>query len=115
VPRIFPEYKRSTEYALFGVVFHIVIVVIPLLLSGGTGEAGKTVGWFVLIFDFPLTLLEVNIRTIEHIVVTSTLGYILYYTLGGTFLYAWGGWAVGHLTEAFLGWRLKSEDSSSHR
>ena len=99
--RIFPEYKRSTVYAMIGAVFHFVIVVVPLLLSGGTGEAGKTVGWIVLFFDFPLMILEVNIRILEHLVVSSTMGAILYYSLGGTVLYALGGWVVGYLTVVF--------------
>ncbi|MGD9853037.1 MAG: hypothetical protein AB7T38_17450 [Nitrospirales bacterium] len=98
--RIFPEYKRSTVYALTGVVFHLVVVVIPLLLSGGTGEAGKSAGLIALFFDFPLTILEISFRTIEHLVVTSTMGYLLYYSLGGSLLYALGGWILGFLMDS---------------
>ena len=105
--RIFPEYKRSTVYALAGVVFHLVVVVIPLLLSGGTGEAGKTVGWMVLFFDFPLTILEISFRTIEHFVVTSTMGAILYYSLGGTMFYALGGWILGFFMDSLSRGRLR--------
>jgi hypothetical protein len=99
--KLLPQYKRSTVYALIGVVFHFVVVVVPLLVSGGTGEAGKGAGWIALIFDFPLTLLELNILAIEHLVVTSTMGYILYYTLGGSLLYGLVGWLIGYVTDTF--------------
>lgn len=105
--KLLPEYKRSTVYALIGMAFHFVVVVVPLLLSGGTGKFAYAHGHLLLFLDFPLTLLEVNIRTIEHFVVTSTRGYILYYSFGGTLLYALGGWVIGYWTEAFLRWRLR--------
>ncbi len=102
MPRLFPEYKRSTVYAMVGLVFHLVVVVLPLIFLGFGAEWVNGVGWLTLLFDFPLTLLEVNIQTLEHLVVTSTIGYVLYYSLGGTILYALGGWVMGYLTDAFL-------------
>jgi hypothetical protein len=113
--KLLPEYKRSTVYALIGVAFHFVVVVVPLLLSGGTGEAGKRAGWIALFFDFPLTLLEVNIRTIEHFVVTSTSGAILYYSFGGTLLYALGGWIIGYWTDKYSQRRLKKMGTEQDR
>ena len=104
--KLLPEYKRSTVYAMLGALFHLVVVVLPLILFGLGADWAKGVGWLTLFFDFPLTLLEVNIPTIEHLVVTSTMGYILYYSLGGTLLYALGGCVMGYLTDAFR-WRLR--------
>ena len=102
MPRIFPEYKRSTEYALFGAVFHVVVVVIPLLLSGGTGEAGKTVGWFVIIFDFPLlfTLNTTLPNILKHFI--DSMGFIWFFSLCGTLLYALGGWLIGYAWDKYL-------------
>ncbi|WP_447962431.1 hypothetical protein [Nitrospira sp. Ecomares 2.1] len=99
--KILPEYNRSITYALIGMAFHFVVVVLPLIIHGLGTEGVEGVGWLTLLFDFPLTLLEVNFGILEHLVVTSTIGYILYYSLGGTVLYALGGWVVGFLRDAF--------------
>ena len=58
MPRIFPEYKRSTVVRpVIGAVFHVVIVVTSFcILSGGTGEAGKTVGWLETLLKFMFIL-----------------------------------------------------------
>lgn len=108
MPRIFPEYKRSTEYALLGAVFHVVIVVIPLLLSGGTGEAGKTVGWFVIILDFPLMF-------ILNTALPNALGFIWYFSLCGTLLYALGGWLIGYITDKYSQRRLNKTENDQNR
>ena len=89
-------------YALIGVVFHVMVVVIPLLLSGGTGEAGKTVGWFVIIFDFPLlfTLSTTLPNIIKQFI--DSMGFIWFFSLWGTLLYALGGWLIGYAWDKYL-------------
>jgi len=108
--KLLSSYRQSTIYAMIGGVFHFVVVVLPLIFLGLGAEWAKGVGWLTLFFDFPLTLLEVNIRTLEHLVVTSTMGYILYYSLGGTLLYALGGWVLGYLTDVTLRCRLRKSE-----
>jgi len=98
---------------MVGAAFHFVVVVLPLIFLGLGAEWAKGVGWLTLFFDFPLTLLEVNIRALERLVVTSQMGYILYYSLGGTFIYALGGWVIGNLTDGFLRSRLRKSEGCS--
>ena len=33
--KLLPQYKRSTVYALIGALFHLVVLVIPLIITGG--------------------------------------------------------------------------------
>lgn len=100
-------------YALIGMAFHFVVVVIPLIFHGLGAGWVKGVGWLTLFIDFPLTLFEVNIGALEHLVVTSTIGYILYYSTGGTLLYGLGGWVMGLLRDAFLRRGFRKSDGCS--
>ena len=96
--KLLPQYKRSTVYALIGAIFHFVVVVLPLLIMG-LGGLAKGYGWLVYFFDFPLVLLDGYIRALRSFVYASKIGYVLYYSVCGTVLYALLGWLAGYLKD----------------
>ncbi len=99
MPRIFPEYKRSTVYALIGAVFHVVIVVLPLIITGGKV---KFIGYMLLWLDFPLFLPLVTTppNTIKFFM--DSMGTIWYFSLFGTLFYVLGGWLIGYARDKYL-------------
>jgi hypothetical protein len=102
--KLLPQYKRSTVYALIGVVFHFVIVVVPLILFVGIFEQRdiqRAFGYLLLFLDFPLIILETKNPVVESFVFSSKLGLLIYYSFGGTVLYALGGWFIGYVTEKY--------------
>jgi hypothetical protein len=98
VPRIFPEYKRETVYAMVGAVFHVVVLVLPLIITGGKV---KFIGYLFLWFDFPLFLLGLfipeSLRFIFH-----WMSETLWLSLLGTIMYAFGGWFIGRSRDRYL-------------
>ena len=89
--KLFPKYKRSTIYAIVGETFHVLVVVLPSIITAGKL---KIIGYLFLFFDFPLFLLGLFIP--------ESLGFIFkwinetsWLSLIGTFMYALGGWFIG--------------------
>ena len=88
---LFPKYKRPTIYAMVGATFHVLVVVLPSLITAGEL---KIIGYLFLFFDFPLFFVGLFIP--------ESLGFIFkwmsettWLTLMGTFMYAFGGWFIG--------------------
>ena len=84
--RIFPEYKRSTFYALIGALFHLVVLVLPVIITAGKV---KLIYYMFIWFDFPLFLLGSfipdSLRFIFHWMSETAWLCIL-----GTIMYALG-------------------------
>lgn len=106
--RIFPEYKRSTVYALIGGVFHVVIVVIPFsfLMMSEDGYGGKLIEmyvyfvWFVLYLPF-LFLFSTILQYFPQIGAPGTANNFIFFAIVGTLLYTLSGWFIGYLTEKY--------------
>ena len=114
VTRIFPEYKRSTVYALIGAVFHFVVVVLPFSFFemysalSGKGYGGKLIEiyfYFVfLIVYFPFQILN-SIFSISEILIQIGIpglrSQYIFLAIAGTLFYTLSGWLIGYLTEKY--------------
>jgi len=79
----------ATTFALF----HIVVVAIPVLTSGGSGEAQA---FTAAIFDLPIFwLLGLFPAGREVLYGSSQSTYILVFSVGGTLMYAVLGALIG--------------------
>lgn len=108
--KLLPQYKRSTVYALIGVIFHFVVVVLPMIIFVGFVEQRaiqRVLGYWVYLVDFPLIFIETKVRAILSSIFSPKVALILFFSLPGTFLYLLVGWFVGNVTDKFLQWRLK--------
>jgi ABC-type glycerol-3-phosphate transport system permease component len=85
--------------ALF-VLFHSVVVLVPVVASGGHGERQ---GLTVALFDAPLVVLAeiFEDRTVHH---HNLARYILLVAVGGTLLYACCGALVGYVIDRIRQW-----------
>jgi hypothetical protein len=84
--------------AAISVLFHIIVVTVPVVLSGGSGE---TQAFITAIFDFPIFwLLELFPGGRGVLYGSSPSTYILVFGLGGTLMYATAG--------ALLGWAIST-------
>ncbi len=113
MPRIFPEYKRSTVYAMIGAMFHFIVVVLPFSLFelysllSGKGYGGKLIEVYVHFVFFvvylPFAFLNINLR---QLLANFDLSWQakLYITMaiGGTIFYTLSGWLIGYGTDKFL-------------
>jgi len=104
VARMFPEYKRSTVYAVIGAVLHFSLLTLTLFLEfmGLSGE--NPLGYLISIWGWPLFLLPDYVHAFK----TFSEFFMLYWYMGGTFLAAVEGWIVGYVVDTFLHWRLKN-------
>lgn len=109
---LFPEYKRSTVYALIGAVFHVVVVVIPFSflemysILSGNGYGGKLIElYFYFVFfvvDLPVTFLNLNLEQLLAIFDISGLSNLyIAMAIVGTILYALSGLLIGYLTDKY--------------
>jgi hypothetical protein len=79
----------ATIFALF----HIIVVVVPVLSSGGSGE---TQAFAATIFDLPIFwLLGLFPAGREVLYGASKFSYVLVFSVGGTLMYAVVGALVG--------------------
>jgi len=86
------------------VIFHLVVVVLPLALSGGSGEAQA---FATAVFDLPIFwLLGLFPEGRAVLYGSSPSTYVLVFSLGGTLAYA----AVG----ALLGWGIHAARRGMH-
>ena len=100
--RIFPDYKRSTIYAVVGGVVHFSLLSLTYTLEF-IGQGGENfLSWLVSFWNWPLLLIVFNIDLFK----IFNDYFILY--VGGTLLAAIEGWIVGAVIDAFLDWRLKN-------
>ncbi|HBP86355.1 MAG TPA: hypothetical protein PKK23_09805 [Nitrospirales bacterium] len=110
--KIFPMYKRSTAYALIGVLFHFVVVVLPLSffemysLLSGNGYGGKLIGiYFHFVFFvvyLPFVFLNLNLRQLlAKLDMSGETNLYIAMVIVGTILYALSGWLIGYLTDKF--------------
>ena len=77
-------------------LFHIIVVTIPVLLSGGSGESQA---FAAAVFDFPISWLLGLFPSGRGVLYgSSPLTYMLVFAVGGTLMYA----AIG----ALVGWGL---------
>lgn len=84
---VWPKYKTPIILATIGALFHIIFVAYPIVASGFNGEG---IGLWVALTDLPLVVIE---KTLDfHF--SHTID-ILYYSIGGTLMYALTGWAIG--------------------
>ena len=101
--RIFPEYKRSTVYAVILGILHFTLMLLIFIFEFmGVGGEKNPLGWLVGFWDLPIWALEsfVKLPTIFNGKFTIIIG--------GTFLAAVEGWIGGAVVDAFLNWRLKN-------
>jgi len=102
VARMFPEYKRSTVYALIGGALHFSLMTLMLIFEfmGLGGE--NALSWLVGFWDLPIWVLE------SFVQLPIIFSGIFTMVIGGTFLAAVEGWIVGYAIDTFLHWRLKN-------
>ena len=75
-------------------MFHIVVVAVPVLSSGGAGEAQA---FAAAIFDFPIVWLLERFAAGRAVLNGSSHAlYIFVFSVGGTLMYAAGGLVLGH-------------------
>jgi len=100
--------RRAMMIVAAGVLatFHIIVVAIPVLLSGGSGESQA---FAVAIFDFPISwLLAALLPSGRGVLYGSSPSiYMLVFAMGGTFMYAaigalvgWGMHVIGRVVRA---------------
>jgi hypothetical protein len=75
-------------------IFHVVVVVAPVLLSGGVGESQ---GFAVGIFDMPLVWLLLAVG--GGAILNGGHWYVIFFCVVGTAMYALGGAVVGSLVD----------------
>ena len=104
MPRIFPEYKRSTVYALIGGALHFSLLTLIFFLEfmGLGGE--NPLSWLVAYWDLPVILMPNYVYVLKIFSGFSKT----YLYVGGTFFAAVEGWIVGYVVETFLNWRFKN-------
>jgi len=79
--------------AVIFALFHIIVVAVPVLSSGGSGE---TQAFTAAIFDLPIFwLLGLFPAGREVLYGSSHTAYILVFSVGGTLMYAVVGALVG--------------------
>jgi hypothetical protein len=112
--KLFPEYKRSTVYALIGVAFHSVVVVLPFSLFemysalSGKGYGGKLIEiYFYFVFFivyFPFQILD-SIFSISEILIQIGIpglrSQYIFLAIAGTLFYTLSGWLIGYLTKKY--------------
>ena len=91
-----------TAAAIFA-LFHIVVVSVPVLLSGGSGEAQA---FSTAILDLPISWLLGLFPSGRAVLYgSSQVLYILVFGVGGTFMYAGIGaligWGIQIISRAF--------------
>jgi len=91
-------------------LFHIVIVVWTLVTSSGAGEGQA---FLVALLDFPLVALLQAIPGGGKILYNSQHGYVLFFSVVGTLMYAVVGYAIGALVRAVLA-RLSPADNKGY-
>ena len=94
--------KNSIGMIIGGAVMgllHIVLVVIPVVMSGGSGEnqAGR-----VLFFDFPLVWLMNRFEPSRAVLEGDVHWYVLTISVGGTLLHIGGGIVLGYVAARLL-------------
>ena len=89
--------SRSTLTIVMAAIFalfHIIVVAVPVLSSGGSGE---TQAFTAAIFDLPIFwLLGLFPAGRAVLYGSSHVAYMLVFGVGGTFMYAVVGALVGH-------------------
>jgi hypothetical protein len=114
--KLLPRYKRSTVYALIGVIFHFVVVVLPMIIFVGFVEhraIQRVIGYLMLVLDFPLFLpiwWEFPTPEFIKLLLEDSFGIICYFFVFGSLLYAIAGWSIGFITDSFLQWRKYKSD-----
>ena len=88
------EYKTPIILSAIATLFHLIFVVYPIIASNFNGEG---VGMWVYLTNFPLFFIQ---KTLDFDFSHPT--YILYYSIGGTLMYALTGWAIGWMWD-YLG------------
>jgi hypothetical protein len=102
---LLPKYKRATIYAMVGAIFHVLVVVLPLLITAGKV---KFIGYLFLIFDFPLFLVGLFIPESLRFIF-NWMSETTWLSLIGTFMYAFGGWFLGRARDGNMQRYKKSE------
>jgi hypothetical protein len=75
-------------------LFHVIVVTVPVLSSGGSGESQA---FAVAIFDLPICWLLGLFQAGRAVLYGSShSAYILAFGIGGTLMYAVVGALVGH-------------------
>ena len=75
-------------------LFHIIVVAVPVLSSGGSGEPQ---GFAAGIFDFPIVWLLDRFPAGRAVLYGSSHAlYIFIFSVGGTLMYAVGGLLLGY-------------------
>ena len=95
---LLPKYKRATIYAMVGAVFHVLVVVLPSLITGGKV---KFIGYLFLFFDFPLFFVGLFIPESLRIIF-DWMSETTWLSLIGTCMYALGGWSIGRARDRNL-------------
>jgi hypothetical protein len=115
--KLFPEYKRSTVYAIIGAVFHFVVVVLPLSfmemysILSGNGYGGKLIEiYFHFVFFvvyLPFAFLNLNLRQLlAKLDMSGETNLFIAMAVVGTILYTLSGWLIGYLTDKYSQSRL---------
>lgn len=86
----------TTIFALF----HIIVVAIPVVTSGGSGEGQ---GFAAAIFDFPIVwLLELFPAGRGVLYGSAHTVYLFIFSIGGTLMYAGVGAVIGFALRKIL-------------
>ena len=118
---LFPEYKRSTVYAMIGAVFHVVVVVLPLAFMdfsdnccGDFLEVYVYFIWFVLYLPF-LFLFSTIFQHFPQIGAPGTINNFIFFAIIGTLFYTLSGWLIGYLTDKYSQWCLNKTGTDQDR
>ena len=91
-----PTIIITTIFALF----HIIVVAIPVVTSGGSGE---TQGFATALFDFPIAWLLGLFPAGRGILHGSSQAlYVLIFSAGGTLMYCVAGAVIGHALQSII-------------
>lgn len=92
------EKKRFATLICAGIfaLFHLIVVVFPVISSGGSGESQ---GWLVVIFDMPLVVVLNHVPGGEKILYNDVTAYMIFFTVVGTLMYACCGALIGFVID----------------
>jgi hypothetical protein len=90
--------KRAATLICAGTfgLFHIIVVVLPVIASGGGGESQ---GMRVAIFDMPLVVVLDHVPGGGRIVYYDVGAYLVFFSLVGTLMYASCGALIGYVID----------------
>ena len=90
--------KRAATLICAGVfaLFHIIVVVFPVVASGGNGESQAGA---VMLFDMPLVFVLERVPGGGRILYNDVGAYMVFFSVVGTLMYASCGALIGYIID----------------